>query len=236
MSLPVAILAGGKATRLLPVTEHIPKSLVDINGEPFIAHQLRLLKSRGIEKAVICAGYLGEMIHDFAGDGSLFNVQVQYSFDGEQPLGTGGAVKKAITLLGERFFVLYGDSYLPCDYRAIEAAFESCGRQAMMTVYKNDGAGDASNVEFKDGEILVYEKQQENPRLRHIDYGLGVFNKAAFDSVPGNTASDLADIYRSLLEKGELAAFEVNERFFEIGSFEGLEDLKGLLAEGDQTG
>ncbi len=234
MTLPVAILAGGKATRLLPVTENIPKSLVDINDEPFISHQLRLLRSRGIVKVVICAGYLGEMIQDLVGNGSRFDIDVEYSFDGDSLLGTGGAVKKALVQLGESFFVLYGDSYLPCDYQAIQTAFEGSGKEAMMTVFHNEDAGDRSNVEFKDGQILVYKKKHRTPRMKHIDYGLGVFQKKAFDTVLENTRYDLADLYQYLLKKGDLAAFEVKERFYEIGSFEGLEELKGLLPKPGQ--
>jgi len=232
MSLPIAILAGGMATRLMPITEKIPKSLVDINGKPFISHQLRLLRSKGIVKVIICAGYLGEMIQDFVGDGSRFDIQVEYSFDGGCLLGTGGAVKKALARLGESFFVLYGDSYLPCDYKEVQAAFKGSGKKGLMTVFHNEGDWDTSNVEFKNGQILAYEKQRLTPRMRHIDYGLGVFQREAFANVPEDTPYDLADFYQLLLKKGELTAFEVKERFYEVGTFDGLEELKGYLASG----
>jgi len=233
MSLPVAILAGGMATRLRPVTENIPKALVDVNGEPFISHQLRLLRSRGIINVVICAGYLGEMIQDFVRDGGRFDIQVKYAFDGGRLLGTGGAVKKALALLGESFFVLYGDSYLPCDYMAVQKAFKNCGKKALMTVFHNEGVGDTSNVEFKDGRIFAYNKQRLSPLMRHIDYGLGVFEKEAFDPVPEDTPYDLADLYQGLLEKRELAGFEVTKRFYEAGSFHGLEELRRYLKLGE---
>jgi NDP-sugar pyrophosphorylase family protein len=230
MTIPVAILAGGVAKRLRPLTEKIPKALVDINGTPFISHQLKLLRSRGIVRVVICAGYLGEMIRDFVGDGSRFNIQVEYSFDGDSLLGTGGAVKKALALLDESFFVLYGDSYLPCNYKAVQAAFEDSGKKALMTVFHNEGTWDTSNVEFKNGQILSYEKQRLTPRMRHIDYGLGIFQREAFATVPEDTPYDIADLYQLLLKKDELAAFEVRERFYEIGSIGGLEELKSHLA------
>lgn len=230
MSLPVAILAGGFATRLRSVTESIPKALVDINGKPFISHQLRLLRSKGIVRVIICAGYLGEMIQDFVGDGSKFDIQVEYSFDGDCLLGTGGAIKKALPLLEDHFFVLYGDAYLLCDYRAVQTAFERSKKKALMTVFHNDGVWDTSNVEFEGGQILTYDKQRRSPRMRHIDYGLGAFQRDAFAHVPEDTPHDLADLYRLLLQKGELAAFEVRERFYEIGSIEGLEELRKTLA------
>ena len=230
MSLPVAILAGGMATRLKSITEDTPKALLDINGEPFISHKLKLLRSKGIVRVVICAGYLGEMIRDFVEDGNRFDIQVEYSFDGVYPLGTGGALKKALPLLGKHFFVLYGDSYLLCNYKAVEAAFRDSGKKGLMTVFHNEGAWDTSNVEFKGGQILSYEKHRVTPRMRHIDYGLGVFQREAFATVPEDTPYDIADLYQLLLKKGELAAFEVRERFYEIGSIEGLEELKSHLA------
>ena len=136
-TFPVAILAGGLATRLRPQTESVPKALIDINGEPFLAHQLRLLRALGIDKVVLCVGYLGEQIVRLVGDGSQFGLQVAYSFDGPALLGTAGAIKQALFLLDESFFVLYGDSYLECDYRAIQTAFERAGKLALMTVYRN---------------------------------------------------------------------------------------------------
>src|ERR671930_1135930 len=182
--LPVAILAGGLATRLRPLTQTIPKALIDVNGEPFIAHQLRLLRANGIERVIVCTCYLDEMIQSYIGDGVRFGLQVGFSFDGPRLLGTGGAIKKDLPLLGPAFFVLYGDSYLPCDYRAVQTAFEQSGKRALMTVFRNDGRWDSSNVEFVDGHVVSYDKRQQTPQMHHIDYGLGVFNQSAFAIVP----------------------------------------------------
>jgi NDP-sugar pyrophosphorylase family protein len=226
MTLPVAILAGGLATRLRPITELIPKALVDIQGEPFVNHQLRLLSAHGVRRAVLCVQYRGELIQEAVGDGSQFGMQVDYSFDGSNLLGTAGAIKKALSLLGDAFFVLYGDSYLPCDYEKIQSAFQESRRLALMTVFKNEGQWDKSNVEFSDGFIVSYDKKRKTPGMRHIDYGLGVFSAGAFGKVPESQAYDLALLYRNLLHAGNLAAFEVAERFYEIGSFAGLEELR----------
>jgi len=232
--LPVAILAGGLATRLRPLTETIPKSLIEIAGEPFLAHQLRLLKSRGIGRVVLCVGYLGGMVRDFAGTGESFGLEIQYSLDGPAPLGTAGALRQALPLLGEAFFVVYGDSYLPCDYRGIEAAFLDSGKPALMTVFPNEGQWDASNVEFSDGNIIRYEKSARTPAMRHIDYGLGMFRRPVFEALPSGP-HDLAAVYRELLARGELAAVEVPERFYEIGSQAGIEELSVKLREGGVT-
>jgi NDP-sugar pyrophosphorylase family protein len=226
---PAAILAGGLATRLRPLTETIPKALIEIRGEPFLAHQLRLLRSRGLERAVLCIGYRGQMIRDFAGDGSRFGLRLEYSEDWPVLRGTAGAVRQALPLLGERFFVLYGDSYLPCDYRAVQEAFLAAGKPALMTVYANQGRWDASNVEFAGGRIVAYDKRNRTGRMRHIDYGLGVFEASVFERLPARAACDLADVYQDLLRRGDLAAFEVFERFYEIGSVTGIEDLKAYL-------
>jgi len=227
---PVAILAGGLATRLQPLTDRIPKALVDVNGEPFIAHQLRLLRDSGVERVVVCAGYLGEMTRDYVGDGARFGLQVEFSFDGPRLLGTAGAIARALPLLGEAFFVLYGDSYLPCDYRAVQREFEKSGKLALMTVFRNEDRWDRSNVEFVDGRILVYDKKRTTTGMRHLDYGLGVFSRRAFDGVSPDVPRDLAGLYRSLLERGELAAWEAGQRFYEVGSFEGLEETRRYLA------
>jgi NDP-sugar pyrophosphorylase family protein len=236
--LPVAVLAGGFATRLRPLTETVPKSLLDVNGEPFIAHQLRLLRANGIERVVICAGYLGEMIQQYVGDGARFGLEAAFSFDGPRLVGTAGALKKALPLLGDAFFVLYGDSYLPCDYRAVQAAFEASSKLALMTVFQNDGRWDTSNVEFSGGRILAYDKRRQPPGMRHLDYGLGVCQAAAFATVPDGGCDgthacaeyDLALLYQDLLRQGQLAAYEVRQRFYEIGSPAGLEDTRRYLA------
>jgi len=223
---PVAILAGGLGTRLYPVTERIPKALVEINGEPFLAHQLRLLRSRDVQRVVLLIGQHGERIREFAGDGARFGLAVEYAQDGPVLLGTAGAVRNALPLLGDEFFVLYGDSYLPCSYQEVERAFHAAGQPGLMTVYRNQGRWDSSNVEFAAGRILAYDKENRTTRMQHIDYGLGVFRRSAFDA--GH--ADLADVYRDLLHHGRLAACEVRERFYEIGSFEGIGELARHLA------
>jgi NDP-sugar pyrophosphorylase family protein len=227
--LAVAILAGGLATRLRPLTEAIPKAMVEVNGEPFAYHQLRLLRRRGIDQVVFCVGYRGEQIVDAVGDGASFGLQVQYSFDGPVLLGTAGALKVAAPLLGQDFFVLYGDSFLDCDYAAVERAYRQAARPALMAVFRNDGRWDASNVEFAHGRIIAYSKEQRTARMRHIDYGLGVFAAAVLNEVPADRPTDLASVYERLATSGDLAAFEVSQRFYEVGSFAGLAQFEDYL-------
>ena len=228
--LPVAILAGGLATRLRPATEKVPKSLLEVNGEPFIAHQLRLLKASGVFRVVLCVGFLGEMMRSEVKDGRAFGLEVKYSFDGPALLGTAGALKRALPLLGRAFLTLYGDSYLLCDYAAVARKFEESGRPALMTVFHNEGQWDTSNVEFTDGRIVAYNKKERTPRMKYIDYGLGAFTAKAFERVPADKAFDLAELYQAILADGELAGMEIQQRFYEIGSPEGLEETAQFIA------
>ncbi len=220
------------ATRLRPITEKIPKLLVEVAGEPFFSHQLRLLKKNGLTKIVLCVGYLGDMIVEQYGDGSKWGVKIEYAFDGPKLLGTGGALIAALPKLGDAFYVLYGDSYLPIDYRAIGDFFLRSGKLGLMTVYENHERYDASNVEFAAGEIKVYDKKNKTPAMHHIDYGLGVFRAAAFDGFARDAVVDLAVVQQSLVARRQLAGYEMKERFYEIGSHEGLNELDALLRKG----
>jgi NDP-sugar pyrophosphorylase family protein len=228
--LPVAILAGGLATRLYPLTQRVPKALLSIAGRPFIFHQLDLLKSQHIERVVLCLGHFGEQIRSTVGDGSALGLSIHYSFDGAQLLGTGGALKQALPLLGEQFFVLNGDSYLPCSFARIQCAYEAARRPALMTVLRNDQRWDRSNVLFRSGELIYYDKQAARPEMSHIDFGLSVLSSAAFSAYADRSIIDLADICHDLSLTGQLAAFEVSQRFYEIGSRQGLRDTEAFLA------
>jgi N-acetyl-alpha-D-muramate 1-phosphate uridylyltransferase len=226
---PVAILAGGMAKRLRPATETLPKALLTVAGEPFLAHQLRLLHSRGIRRVVLCLGYLGEMIQAQFGDGARYGMKIEYSFDGPELRGTGGALKRALPALDGQFFVLYGDSYLPIYYGSVARAFYDCRKPALMTVFKNENRWDLSNVSFDGQEIRCYDKKNRTEAMHYIDYGLGVFRAEVLARWPNDKPFDLADLYRDLVAKKQLAGFEVKQRFYEIGSPEGLTELDSLL-------
>jgi len=230
-NFPVAILAGGLATRLRPITEKIPKLLVEVAGEPFFSHQIRLLKAAGLTRLVLCVGYLGEKIVALYGDGSKWGVEIEYVFDGPKLLGTAGALIQALPKLGDTFFVLYGDSYLPVDYLAVGKAFVDSTELGLMTVFENHGRFDKSNVWFENGEIKMYDKKVKVPQMHHIDYGLGVFRVAAFDGFSRQAVVDLAEVQKSLVARHQLAGYEIKNRFYEIGSHEGLNELEALLGK-----
>jgi MurNAc alpha-1-phosphate uridylyltransferase len=226
---PVIILAGGTATRLRPLTEEIPKALVKVGGQPFIVQQLRLLFFHGIRHVVISAWYRGEMIRDYVGDGDRFGMKIGYVFDGDHPLGTGGAVRHAMQLIKGPFFVLYGDAYLPCDYRAIQDFFLAAHRPGLMTVFHNKNQWDSSNVEIAGNRIMAYDKVKRTPGMEYIDYGLGIFQPEVFDNFPDGKPADLTDVYKRLVKEQSLLAYPVEQRFYEIGSFDGLHELDELL-------
>ncbi len=227
--LPVAILAGGLATRLRPITSHIPKAMVDVAGRPFIAWQLDYLRQQGVTHVTLCVGYLGEQIEAFVGDGTAYGLHVDYSFDGPTLLGTGGALKQALPKLGKAFFVFYGDSYLPINFQQVAQDFQHQGKPALMTVLKNKNQWDKSNVLFNDGMLLEYNKSHPRADMAYIDYGLGVVSASVLFEYADREHFDLADVYHELSIKGNLAGHEVFERFYEVGSHEGLREMIEFL-------
>jgi len=223
-TFPVAILAGGLATRLRPVTEKIPKALIEIAGQPFISRQLAYLKSQQVSRVVLCVGYLAEQIEAVVGNGSKFGLEVVYSLDGPKLLGTGGALRRALPLLSENFFVLYGDSFLPVEFAPIQRSFVECGRPALMTVLRNGDRWDKSNVLFRNGQLLEYNKKAPRPEMDYIDYGLGILSADILAHHTGEEVFDVAELYYQLSLAGQLAGYEVHERFYEIGSPVGIQE------------
>lgn len=226
MSLPIVILAGGLATRLGAIGVRTPKALIEVAGKPFAVHQIDELRRQCVTDIVFCLGHHGDLVASTLGDGERWGVQIRYVFDGPRALGTGGALRGAVTMLGEVFFVMYGDAYLCCDYAAVERAFRAGGKLALMTVIRNENRWDRSNVLFDEGRIIRYDKRHRAADMKHIDYGLGVMRADGLRRYPEQQPIDLASIYQDLLTEGQLAGFEVGERFFEIGSIDGLDETR----------
>ena len=223
MTIPVAILAGGLAKRLKKNTFNKPKALIDIAGKPFISRQLSYLSNQNIKDIVICTAHLGNQIKDYVGDGSKYNLKVSYSDDGDKLLGTGGSLKKASRILGENFFILYGDSFLPINFSLVEKAYFYQKKPALMTVFKNNGFWDKSNAYFENKSVL-YNKKNPQKNMNYIDYGLNVVRSSIFYNFPSNKTFDLSDVFEDLSKKSLLAGLEIYERFYEIGSINGLND------------
>ena len=229
---PIVILAGGLATRLRPITEKIPKSLIEINGEPFVYHQLELLEKKGFKKIHFCLGFLGEQVEKVVKESEYFRrLSISFSYDGNTLLGTGGTIRKIINQLPEYFFVTYGDSYLDIDFNDIQEIFESKKQNynSLMTVYKNKDLFDTSNVIFENGLIGLYSKLRKDSRMAHIDYGIGILSNKSMDIYDNNIIFDLGELYENLSLKRELYGYEVFQRFYEIGSLQGIEDLSNYL-------
>jgi len=227
---PVCVLAGGRGTRLGGLVEEIPKPLLRVAGEPFLFHQLRLLRRHGARRIVLCVGYLGERIEEAVGNGQDLGLEILYSYDAAPGAGTAAAVLGTLPLLGDEFLVLYGDTYLRIDYADVARTFQSSGLPALMTVLRNEGRWGASNAVYENGLVLRYDKRAPEAAMQWIDYGLGALSPRALGiGAPG--ASDLADVYRDLAERRLLAGYIAIERFYEIGTPEALRETEAFLAE-----
>jgi MurNAc alpha-1-phosphate uridylyltransferase len=223
----VCILAGGLGTRLGERVRDTPKPLLEVAGRPFLEHQLALLAEHGAREVVVCVGYLGEQIESRIGS-ELFGVKVAYSFDSPELDGTLGAIRRAQRLLGERFLVLYGDTYLRIDYGAFARAWRESGLPAAMAVLHNESRWDTSNAIYRDGLVLSYDKRAPTPEMHWIDYGLGALSASAL-SLVGEHESDLASLYTELSKAGRLCGFEATERFYEIGTPAALAEADAFL-------
>lgn len=243
MKMQCVILAGGLATRMRPMTESIPKALISVSGKPFVHHQLVWLSRCGVKEVVLCIGYKGEMIRDAVGTGKRWGMHVSYVDEGKDLQGTGGALRLALDheVLEDTFFVTYGDSFLPVDFSAVWSAFHMQKLPSLMTVFRNQGKWDTSNVWFKEGKILLYDKAHKHveqlEKLQYIDYGLSVFQRSVIESfIPSETKTDLADVFYALSQSGQLAGYEVNTRFYEIGSPKGLADFIEFIEQKPLSG
>ena len=228
--MQMVILAGGLGTRMRPLTDELPKVLIPVNGKPFLHHQIELLKEHGIRDIVLCVGHLGDLIRTRFGDGDWLGVRIRYSEERGTLLGTAGAVKNAEPSLEDDFFLLYGDAYLRVDYREVMRYFRRSGAQGLMVVYHNSNRLERSNVVVRDGRVAVYNKDSRTPGMEHINYGLSVLRKEALRLVPPGRPFSQEELYRLLIEQGELLAWEAEHRFYEIGSRQGLAEFRELVA------
>jgi NDP-sugar pyrophosphorylase family protein len=229
--MQAAILAGGLATRLGNLTKNLPKSLVPINGKAFLEYQLQFLAKGGVKDIVLCLGHLGQMIPCHFGNGRNYGVNIQYSFE-EKPLGTAGALKNAEALLDDIFFTLYGDSYLSLDFNRVLSMIMSEDKLGVMTVYKNYDRYDRSNTAIKGNLVRRYSKNGQTQDTVYIDYGANAFKKEVLKMIPQGSFYSLENLFIQLIEMEELLAFEVRERFYEIGSLRGLKEFEQYITEG----
>jgi NDP-sugar pyrophosphorylase family protein len=229
--MKIAILAGGLGTRLGSLTKDTPKSMVKIRGKPFLEYQLELLKKQNLKEIVLCVGHLKDKIESYFGDGSRFGVRIEYGEE-EEPLGTAGALRNAGNLLGDDFLVLNGDSYLAIDYGEVSEEYRLGNKLGLMVVYRNNNRYDKSNVMIADGLVTNYDRSGRAEDMRYIDYGLSVLNKKALEFVPQGKFLQLDEVYRELVRRRQLTAFETQVRFYEVGSVQGLEDFTKIVERG----
>jgi NDP-sugar pyrophosphorylase family protein len=226
--MQVAILTGGLATRLGDLTRNKPKSMLKIRGKTFLEYQLELLKRAEIKNIVLCIGHMGEQIERHFGNGRNYGVNIEYSLE-DKLLGTAGALKKAEALLNEVFFTMYGDSYLFLDFPAAMRYFKSQNKLALMTVYRNYDRYARSNTVVEGNSVKNFSKKERTGGMVYIEYGANIFNKDALRMIPENQFYSLDDVFHRLVEMDELLAFEVKERFYEIGSPQGVKEFEEYI-------
>ncbi|MDA4112345.1 MAG: sugar phosphate nucleotidyltransferase [Thaumarchaeota archaeon] len=224
------ILAGGLGTRLRPLTNTTPKPMVLVNGRPFLEYELKLLAKNGISDFVLCVGYLGEVIRDYFGSGEKLGISIQYSFDGEEPLGIAGALKRAEPILQDVFIVTYGDSYLRAEYAGAMKQFLRAGKLGMMLAYENHNRYGRSDLAIKDGFVTRYDKQHQTPDMVWINYGISILRRETLKSIPSDQKYDEEQFYGELIKKNELLAFVVKDRFFEIGTGPALKEFESFIS------
>jgi len=230
--LQAVILVGGEGTRLRPYTRNIPKPMVQIAGKPFLEHQINLLRRNSVDDFVLCIGYRGEAIRNYFGDGWSLGVRIRYSDDGDQLLGTAGSLKKARHLLDDKFFITFGDAYPILDYEAAWNYFLSTGKIALMVVYKNSDKHGRSNTVVRKGFVAFYSKKRREVGMEYIEFGVTFIDKRATDMIPEAYPVDLETLYSLIISKREMAALEVKQRIYDIGSPEGLAEFRDLVSAG----
>jgi len=230
------LLAGGLGTRIRSRSGDIPKSLIEVHGRPFIFYQLKWLAQQGVRDVVLSIGYRGDLISQAIGDGRKFGLSVTYADEGERLRGTGGALRMIadLGLLAPSFFLLYGDSYLPIDLLPVWHTSDG-GRFSTITVLRNSGRWDRSNVIFRDDRLVLYDKHATDPAMDYIDYGLSVLSRQTImeEFSPGE-AADIANLFNKLSRQGVLRGHEIFERFYEIGSPQGLDDFTAYIGGGGE--
>lgn len=224
--MQVAILAGGLATRLRPLTNNIPKSMIDVNGKPFLQYQLEFLKKNGITDIVLCVGYLSDLIEDYFGDGAGFGVELTYSKETQSLLGTAGALKHAGPFLEDEFFIMYGDSYIFLNFNGAMSYFKQHDEPSLMVIYKNEDRYDRSNVATSNNKIAVYDKINKTNDMVFIDYGVCILKKQVLSLIPSIGPYSLESLFSVLIKQEKMLAYETFDRFYEIGSLTGLEEFR----------
>lgn len=226
--MPVAVLCGGKGTRIAAIAGDLPKALVPVDGVPFLDHQLRWLHRCGARDVVLLTGYRAERIRAFAGDGERYGLRIRYSDDGEAPRGTAGALARALPLLDETFVCVYGDALLQCNPLEVGAALGPSD-DGVMSVFRNEDRWVPSNVRIAGDRVAEYDKKAPPGTMTHIDYGINAFRAASFSAVDGRLPVDLAELHRAMIERGTLRAYPAAGRFYEIGSPEGLAETEDFI-------
>jgi N-acetyl-alpha-D-muramate 1-phosphate uridylyltransferase len=227
--MQIVIMAGGLGTRLRPLTYDIPKPMIPIHGKPYLWYQLDYLKKYHLNHILILAGYLGQQIENYFGNGSELDIKIQYSFESE-PMGTGGGLKFAAPLLEDEFMVIYGDSFLPIDLSDLIKTYRFMKSTGLLVVYDNRfGDSNVKNNVAIDGNnlILKYQKNTDDDSLNYVESGISVFNKSICELIPANKKTSLEEeIFPKLIDNKKLKAYITTQRFYDIGTPDRLKTIE----------
>lgn len=237
-NMQVVVLVGGLGTRLGELTGNMPKPMVGVHGKPFFLYMLELLKWHGFRQFHFCIGYQGKAIKKYFGNGDKFGVHITYSSDETKLLGTAGALRNALAMLEEDFLLIYGDSYMDIGYNELVYRYIQLKKQghkkAIMAIFQNNDRYDKSNVLFKNGRIIAYDKKNPTPDMQHIDYGISVLNKKLIAGIPRDQVADLASLYNKTAREGSVAAYPIRKRFYEIGTPTSLTEFRKFVQKRNQ--
>lgn len=229
LSMQAVILAGGLGTRLRPITNSIPKVMVLVNGKPFLQHQMEYLKRFGLNNFLIFAAYLGEKIQDYFGDGTRYGLNIEYSFE-KEPMGTAGALKNAERKLEDTFLLLNGDTLMPIDYESLIRYFSSRKATGLMVAYSNLDRSFRNNATIDSTNTVTNYSKKDLSGMTHVDAGVYMFRREVTNLIPANRGCSLEqEIFPLLIARRELIAYPSDQRFYDMGSFEGLDVLKEVL-------
>lgn len=242
--MQMVILAGGPGRRMRPLSSVVPNPLVRVDGRPFLAHQLDIVRANGIRRVVLCVGHLAGKVQGYFRDGSAFGIEIVYSDDGQHLLGTAGALRKARRLLDEAFFVMYGDTYTVVQYPRIWSYFQRFNRLGLVVLNHAGGADDLPVCTVRGGLVTRCAADAESRRLRalartargpdapavFLDTGLSVLRREALALVPPRRHTDLPTLFNTLAGRGQLLALRTDSLTHSIASQAGLSEFRHYLA------
>ena len=223
------ILAGGRGTRMQPITNDRPKPMVPILGRPFLEYQIEQLRGQGFERVLMLLGYLPEVVQNYFGDGTAWGVHIEYSVTEPDQL-TSSRVATARHMIDPCFLLLYCDNYWPMQMNRMWTRFCQAGKPALITVYSNkDGYSRGSVRLDQDGHVRVFDRLRTTPGLREVEISYAILTDLALDLLPEQDTLFEEAIYTPLAQQGRLTAYVSDHRYYSVGSLQRLPATEAFM-------